>query len=233
MLKYKIDIVIPAYNEELSIPKVIAEIPKDIIRNIVVCNNGSTDKTEEVAKKSGAIVVTETRKGYGYACLKAIEYIENLPIPPDILVFIDADFSDCADELMILVSPIMKGDIDLVIGSRALGNREKGSMTVPQLFGNWLATFLIDKLYNYKFTDLGPFRAIRWKAYQELNMQDKTFGWTVEMQIKCAKQKLNCVEVPVKYRKRIGKSKVSGTIKGTIMAGYKILWMIFKSIERN
>ncbi len=222
----RIFVIIPALNEEKSIPKVIHDIPKNIVSEIIVVNNASTDNTAFVAKSVGAIVLDEPQKGYGYACLKGMAYVETKQ--PDILVFMDADYSDFPEELPLLIEPILKKKADLVIGSRALGSKESGSMTIPQIFGNWLATRLLYFFYGVKFTDLGPFRAIRWDALQQLNMQDKTYGWTVEMQLKAAKNNLKCVEVAVNYRKRIGYSKVSGTIKGTFMAGYKILWTIFK-----
>jgi glycosyltransferase involved in cell wall biosynthesis len=225
-----IDVIIPAFNEEKSIDYVIHDLPKDLIRHIIVCNNNSTDYTKQVAEKNGAIVVDENRPGYGSACLKGLDYISNLEVKPHIVVFIDADYSDHPEELESLIEPIIKQDFDLVIGSRALGEREDNSMQPQQIFGNWLATTLIKLLYNYEFTDLGPFRAIKYNALLKIDMKDKDFGWTVEMQVKAAKNKLKCTEIPVTYRKRIGVSKVSGTLKGTIMAGYKILWTIFKLI---
>ncbi len=220
-------VVIPAYNEEDSIGKVVADIPKDLVKEIVVASNASTDKTEEVARKAGATVVIETEKGYGAACLKGIGYVADKG-DADILVFLDGDYSDYPEQMPKLVAPIVNEGYDMVIGSRELGNREGGAMMPQQIFGNWLATTLIRLLYNYKFTDLGPFRAIRWDKLVEIDMQDRNFGWTVEMQVKAAKKKLKCTEIAVDYRKRIGVSKVTGTIKGTIMAGYKILWTIFK-----
>ncbi len=225
-----IDVIIPAYNEEQSIGKVIAEIPSDLVRHIIVCNNGSSDRTPQVALDAGAIVVDQPVSGYGNACLKGMEYVANNSPLPDIVVFLDGDYSDYPEEMRLLIQPIIEDDYDLVIGSRATGNLEKGSMMPQQVFGNWLATTLIKVFYNYRFTDLGPFRAIRYDKLLEINMQDRDFGWTVEMQVKAAKLKLKCTEVAVNYRKRIGKSKVSGTIKGTIMAGHKILWTIFKLI---
>lgn len=225
-----IDVIIPAYNEEASIPLVLNDIPKDWVREVIVCNNASTDQTEKVAIAAGATVVKQPRKGYGSACLKGMEYIKNKPIKeqPDIVVFIDADYSDHPEELVPLVQPIIEHNYDLVIGSRALGDLEPGAMTPQQVFGNWLATNLIRLFYNYSFTDLGPFRAIQWDKLQDLNMADPDFGWTVEMQVKAAKMGMKCTEIPVTYRQRIGVSKVSGTIKGTILAGHKILWTIFK-----
>ena len=223
-----IDVIIPVQNEEASIRKVIEEIPKDLVRHIIVCNNGSTDQTRDRALDSGAHVEDEPRSGYGRACLAGMAYIDKLKINPDIVVFLDGDYSDYPEHMAELVRPISNEDYDMVIGSRVLGRMEKGSMTPAQLFGNWLATNLIRFIYKYDFTDLGPFRAIRYHSLMSMNMEDKDFGWTVEMQIKAAKLGLRCTEIPVNYRRRIGKSKVSGTIKGTILAGHKILWNIFK-----
>jgi glycosyltransferase involved in cell wall biosynthesis len=223
-----IKVIIPAYNEQQSIANVIADIPKEWVKEIVVVNNNSTDKTMEVAEKAGATVLRENRQGYGYACLCGIEYINQQPEKPDIIVFMDADYSDHPEELPEVVKPIIENKADLVIGSRALGNKEKGAMTPQQVFGNWLATRLMKLFYGVHFTDLGPFRAIRYDALMRIGMQDRTYGWTVEMQLKAAKHKLRCAEVPVNYRRRIGVSKVSGTVKGTILAGYKIIWTIFK-----
>ena len=198
---------------------VIAEIPTELVDEIIVVNNASTDNTEKVANGAGATVLKESIPGYGRACLTGMEYIANSAVKPDIVVFIDADHSDYPEEMTILVEPIIKNKVDMVIGSRALGNKEKGSMTPQQIFGNWLATRLLRLIYNAHFTDLGPFRAIRYSSLLALNMQDKTFGWTVEMQVKAAKQKLRFTELPVRYRQRIGYSKISGTVKGTILAG--------------
>lgn len=223
-----IDVIIPAFNEEGSIGRVIGDLPKKLLRNIIVCNNASTDNTEVVAKASGAIVVSATQKGYGSACLKGIEFIKDQDRAPDIVVFIDGDYSDYPAQLTDVVKPILDQDIDMVIGSRATGDMEAGAMMPQQIFGNWLATNLIKIIYDYHFTDLGPFRAIKWEKLMEIDMKDEDFGWTVEMQVKAAKYKFKTTEVPVQYRKRIGKSKVSGTIKGTFLAGHKILWTIFK-----
>jgi glycosyltransferase involved in cell wall biosynthesis len=223
-----VKVIIPAYNEENGIGQVIAEIPKNLVHQIIVVNNASTDFTDQVATKAGATVLHEPVPGYGRACLKGMEYLRQSDPKPDIVVFLDADHSDYPEEIAQVIKPILDLQADLVIGSRALGIKEKGSMTPQQIFGNWLATRLLKLLYGVKFTDLGPFRAITYSKLLELNMQDKTFGWTVEMQLKAAKSGLRCVEVPVRYRKRIGFSKISGTVKGTIMAGYKILYTIFK-----
>ena len=223
-------VLIPAFNESSSIGKVIRDIPKQLVTEVIVINNGSTDNTVDVAKNAGATVLTENRKGYGYACLKGIEYLKSRATENDVIVFLDGDYSDFPDEMNMLIKPVAENDFDMVIGSRVLGERESGSMMPQQIFGNWLATKLIRLFYGIHFTDLGPFRSIRWSALEQINMQDKTYGWTVEMQVKAAKLNFRCKEVPVSYRKRIGISKVSGTIKGTILAGYKILFTIFKNL---
>jgi glycosyltransferase involved in cell wall biosynthesis len=225
-----IKVIIPAFNEERSIALVLQDIPKNSVDEVIVVNNASTDQTAEVARANGATVLHENRKGYGSACLKGLQYVAQLSKKPDIILFLDADYSDHPEEMPQLIAPILENQMDLVIGSRALGNREKGSMTFPQVFGNWLATRLLKAFYRSQFTDLGPFRAIRYQSLVQINMQDQNFGWTVEMQLKAAKHRLKCCEVPVTYRKRTGVSKISGTVKGTIMAGYKILWTIFKYI---
>jgi glycosyltransferase involved in cell wall biosynthesis len=224
----QIKVIIPAYNEALSIGKVVADIPRDLVQEIIVVDNNSTDATGAVAAAAGATVVPEPRQGYGQACLTGIKYALEQSPRPEIIVFMDGDYSDYPEEISLLLHPILTQGADMVIGSRALGNRERGSMTAPQVFGNWLATTLLRHLYQASFTDLGPFRAITTKALVQLNMQDRDYGWTVEMQVKAAKQNLKSVEVPVTYRKRIGVSKVSGTVKGVVMAGYKILWTIGK-----
>lgn len=221
-------VIIPAYNEENSVAKVVKDIPAGWVHEIIVVNNNSNDNTEINARNAGATVLRESRPGYGYACLKGIEYIKQKKITPDIVVFIDADYSDHPEEMTLLLAPILNEGMDLVIGSRALGRKESGSMTVPQIFGNWLATLLLKIIYNVRYTDLGPFRAIRYEKLVEINMQDTTYGWTVEMQLKAAKLKMKITEVPVNYRKRIGFSKISGTVKGTVLAGYKIITTIFK-----
>lgn len=225
-----IKVIIPAFNEENGIAQVLRDIPAGLVDEVIVVNNASTDSTEKAAANSGATVLSEPRKGYGRACLKGINYVKSLPVKPDIIVFLDADYSDYPEEMVKLVAPIQENEADLVIGSRALGARLKGSMTPQQIFGNWLATRLIRIIYGVKFTDLGPFRAIRFNSLLALDMQDKTYGWTVEMQLKAAKKGLKCMEVPVSYRPRIGFSKISGTVRGTLMAGYKIITTIFKNI---
>lgn len=223
----KIKVIIPAFNEQDSIAKVINDVP-DIVEEVIVVNNNSTDNTKHVAKQAGATVLTEQKKGYGYACLKGMKYIADSEKKPDIIVFLDGDYSDYPGELIKIIEPINKDNIDFVIGSRVKTLREQGSMTPQQIFGNWLATFLMKLFFGAKFTDLGPFRAIKYDKLLALNMQDKTYGWTVEMQLKAIKQNLTYTEIPVKYRNRIGISKVSGTLKGTVLAGFKILGWIFK-----
>jgi glycosyltransferase involved in cell wall biosynthesis len=222
-----IKVIIPAFNEEKSIAKVIAEIP-DFVEEIVVVNNNSTDQTVQTATKAGATVLTEKSKGYGYACLKGIDYLSQKNKTPDILVFLDGDFSDFPQELKKVIQPILEDSADFVVGARVKELRERGSLTPQQVFGNWLACFLMRILYQSSFTDLGPFRAIRWSTLEELQMSDKTYGWTIEMQLKVLRQKITYQEVPVSYKKRIGVSKVSGTVKGTIFAGMKIIGWIFK-----
>lgn len=222
----KIVVIIPALNEEKSIANVLRDLPEMLVSQVIVADNGSRDKTADVAAANGAIVVSELRRGYGWACLAGMA--KAMESEPDIAVFLDADYSDYPEELSILVEPIIVGDADFVVGSRVMGEREKGALLPQARFGNWLASLLISLFWDFRFTDLGPFRAIRWQALLNLNMQDKTFGWTVEMQIKALQNNLRCVEVPARYRKRIGSSKVTGTISGTIRAGYKILWTIFK-----
>lgn len=224
----KIVVIIPAYNEENSIAKVVDDIPSGLVHEVIVVNNNSNDATDVNARDAGATVLHEERPGYGFACLKGIEYIKQLQPSPDIVVFIDADYSDHPEEMPLLLQPIINEELDMVIGSRALGKREKGSMTVQQVFGNWLATGLLKIIYNVSYTDLGPFRAIRYEKLLQINMQDSTYGWTAEMQLKAAKLKMKILEVPVNYRKRIGFSKISGTVKGTVLAGYKIITTIFK-----
>ena len=222
-----IKVIIPAFNEADSIAHVINELPKSV-SEVIVVNNNSTDDTVKNAEDAGAKVLTETRKGYGYACLKGLDYVASSVNQPDIIVFIDGDYSDYPEELDKVIAPILENNIDFVVGARTKRLREEGSMTPQQIFGNWLATFLMHLLFGAKFTDLGPFRAIKYEKLKELNMEDKTYGWTVEMQLKVLKKKMTYTEVPVRYKRRIGISKVSGTVKGSIFAGIKILGWIFK-----
>ena len=226
-MNHLIKVIIPAYNQQDSIAHVINDIPK-IVDEVIVISNNSTDKTELNAKNAGATVLKETKKGYGYACLKGLDYISKQKTKPDIIVFLDGDYSDYPEQLREIVDPIINKDIDFVVGARVEKLRESGSMTPQQVFGNWLATFLMKLFFGAKFSDLGPFRAIKYDKLLALEMEDKTYGWTVEMQLKVLKQKMTYKEIPVKYRNRIGVSKVSGTVKGTIFAGIKILSWIFK-----
>lgn len=229
-----IDILIPAFNEEDALPLVLMAIPKNLVRYVIVCNNGSTDRTASVAQTMGAIVVEQPLRGYGSACMKGIEYLRHLPSDeqPDIVVFLDADYSDYPEEMPEIVAPILYDGKSLVIGSRSLDNLQSNVMTLPQRFGNWLAPLLIRWFYGARFTDLGPFRAIRWQDLLALDMKDTNYGWTVEMQVKAAKNHLPYAEVPVRYRKRAGgKSKVSGTLKGSVLAGLKIIATILKEMR--
>ena len=223
-----IKLIIPAINEEQSIGLVLQAILAGICTELIVVDNNSDDNTAAIAKENGATVLLQKLPGYGNACLKGLEYIrENGGC--DIVVFLDGDFSDYPEELPKLLAPILNGNADMVIGSRIKQLREAGSMTPQQVFGNWLAVFLIRIFFRHRFTDLGPFRAITWQALEKLKMEDKNYGWTVEMQVKAVKQKLRCVNIPVRYRKRAGgESKVSGTVKGSVLAGIKIIKTIFK-----
>ena len=230
---FNIAVIIPAFNEEEALPLVLKDIPGDLVRNVLVCDNGSEDQTAKVAAALGAIVISEPNRGYGSACLAGMSYLDSLPEKdqPDVVVFLDGDYSDFPEELPLLLEPIVTENADLVIGSRTLGDMEASAMTSVQRFGNWLAPMLIRIFFKERFTDLGPFRAIKWEKLKQLNMQDKNFGWTVEMQVKAAKQKMICREVPVRYRKRAaGHSKVSGTFKGAFRAGIKIIGTIFKEL---
>ncbi|MEZ4460353.1 MAG: glycosyltransferase family 2 protein [bacterium] len=220
-----IDVVIPALNEESSLPLVLAAIPTGWVRRVVVVDNGSTDRTAAVAREMGAVVVREDQRGYGQACLAGLN--ELAKDPPEIVVFMDADFSDHPNELPRVVEPILVGDAELVIGSRTIGSRQRGALMPQAVVGNKLACTLVEFLYDYYFTDLGPFRAIKWSALCQIGMRDRDFGWTVEMQVKAARKGVPAVEVPVSYRKRVGVSKITGTVKGTFLAGYKILYTIF------
>ena len=217
-------VVIPAFNEARSIGMVVGDLPPADVDEVVVVNNASTDETEQNAKAAGATVLRENRLGYGWACLKGIEYARTRN--PEILVFLDGDYSDHPEEIHSLLAPIKEGKADLVIGSRMRGTREAGAMLPQAIFGNSLACFLMKVLWGVRYTDLGPFRAIRFEKLLELDMQDKTYGWTIEMQIKAARLGLRITEVPVSYRKRVGVSKITGTLSGTLKASYKILWTI-------
>ncbi|HEX5717262.1 MAG TPA: glycosyltransferase family 2 protein [Thermoanaerobaculia bacterium] len=222
-----IDVVIPALNEERSLPSVLADIPRPPVRRIVVADNGSTDGTARVAREGGAEIVPAPRRGYGSACLAGLDHLRRTG-PPDIVVFVDADWSDHPEELPGLIAPILAGEADLVIGSRILGRREPGALLPQARAGNLVACAMIRLLYGHRFTDLGPFRAIRWEALERLKMSDPNFGWTAEMQVKALRHGLRCAEVPVSYRRRVGVSKITGTVSGTIRAGYKILWTVLR-----
>ena len=220
-------VVIPALNEELSLALVLRDIPRPPVGQVVVVDNGSTDRTAAAAAAGGARVVREPCRGYGAACLRGLAELAEQPSgPPDVVVFLDADYSDHPDELALLLDPIRSGDADMVIGSRLAGRRERGAMPPQSVWGNRLACFLMKLLFRANYTDLGPFRAIRWDALQRLGMCDRNYGWTVEMQIKAVRAGLRVREVPVSYRRRLGVSKISGTVRGTIKAGYKILYLI-------
>jgi glycosyltransferase involved in cell wall biosynthesis len=218
----KISVIIPALNEESAIAKVLSAVP-GWVDEVIVVDNGSTDRTVEIARRGGARVMLEARRGYGSACLTGLASLQDT----DIVVFLDGDFSDYPNEMDRLVDPIISDQADMVIGSRVLGNRERGALTPQARFGNWLSCLLMRLLWKTTYTDLGPFRAIAYPALKTLDMRDPNYGWTVEMQIKAARKGLRFIEVPVSYRKRIGKSKVSGTVKGVILAGTKILFTIF------
>jgi glycosyltransferase involved in cell wall biosynthesis len=230
MQQPRVSVIIPAHNEAQAIGLVLAEIPARAVHEVVVVDNNSSDDTGEAARAGGATVLREARPGYGHACLAGMAYVFGKPEFewPDIVVFLDGDHSDYPEQLPELVAPLLRGAADLVIGSRALGERERGALLPQQRFGNWLASRLLRLRYGGHVTDLGPFRAILAPALLRLQMEDKTYGWTVEMQVKAYREGLRTVEVPVRYRKRIGQSKVSGTVRGTIGAGYKILWTIFR-----
>lgn len=222
------DVIIPALDEEQSIGRVLGDIPGQLVRSILVVDNGSTDRTAAVAGSLGASVITEPRRGYGSACLAGIRHAASLQPPADILVFLDADYSDHPDQLGQVLEPILAGRADLVIGSRVLGSREPGALLPQARFGNMVAAVLIRLLYQVRITDLGPFRAIRTTALEALEMRDTDFGWTVEMQVKAARAGFAVEEVPVSYRRRIGKSKITGTLAGSTRAGWKILSTIFR-----
>ena len=220
-----VDAVIPALDEADSLGAVLDALPSPPVRRVVVADNGSTDGTARVAREHGATVVLEPRRGYGAACLKALDALA--ADPPDVVLFLDADLSDDPAQAGAVLLPILEGRSDLVVGSRVLGKREPGALSPHARFGNWLATRLLAALYGARYTDLGPFRAIRYDALMALEMKDKDFGWTVEMQVKAARRGLRHTEVPVRYRRRVGRSKISGTVGGSVRAGIKILATVF------
>lgn len=221
----RIAAVLPALNEEQALAQVLKELPWSLFASVIVADNGSTDRTAEVARAGGAQVVSEPRRGYGRACLAALAM---LPAEIEIVVFLDADASDDPSEAVRLVEPILRGEADLVVGSRARGHAQPGSLFWTQRVGNRLAVGLIRLLYGHRYTDLGPFRAIRRSSLKQLAMSDLNFGWTAEMQIKALKQGLRVEEVPVSYRRRIGRSKISGTVRGATLAALKIAWTILR-----
>jgi glycosyltransferase involved in cell wall biosynthesis len=225
-----ITVLIPALNEGETLPKVLRDIPQEVVDEVIVVDNGSTDNTVSIARKWGATVLFEPRKGYGYPCLRGIEYLKGKN--PDILVFLDGNYSDYPDEIPLLIAPIIKEDYDFVLGSRVLGNCEKGALRLPVRFGNFLATFLIRLFYGYQYTDLGPLRAIKFNKLLALDVHDN-FGWTPEMQALAVKKKYRVTEVPVSYRKGTGKSKLTGNIKSILIVGYRIIWVILKSLFRK
>jgi glycosyltransferase involved in cell wall biosynthesis len=220
----KISVVIPAYNEEESLPHVLNDLPQDRLHQIIVVDNRSTDRTAEVARENGAAVVHEKRQGYGRACLAGMAVLEN----PDIVVFLDGDYSDYPEEIDLLVEPILKDEADFIVGSRMILKESRGALLPQARYGNMLAVFLIRLFFGHRYTDLGPFRAIRYESLRAIGMRDKNFGWTVEMQIKAIKSELRIREIPVRYRMRIGVSKITGTVSGTFKAGTKIIYTIFK-----
>ena len=223
----KIAVIIPALNEEKTLSAVLNDIPGDLVDEVVVIDNGSSDKTPEIAKERGATLLFESRRGYGYPCLRGIEYLKTKN--PDIVVFLDGNYSDHPDEIIKLVGPVVRNDYDLVCGSRIMGEVEDGALRTPVRFGNLLATVLIRLFYGFKYTDVGPFRAIKFDRLLELDLNDN-LGWTIEMQVKAVKSRYKITEVPVSYRAGTGKSKITGNIKGIAVVGYRIIRAIFKNL---
>ncbi|MCP4197057.1 MAG: glycosyltransferase [Proteobacteria bacterium] len=229
MVAMIVDIIIPVLNEERALATVLGNLPREAVRRVVVVDNGSTDRPAQIARDHGALVVFEPRRGYGRAVWAGVE--ELLADPPEVVVFMDGDAADDPSELGRLLAPISEKKADLVIGSRIAGNTQRGAMSPAQRLGNILVPALIRLLYGTETTDLGPFRAIRFDTLIALNLLDRGFGITVEMQIKAAKNAVRVVEVPVTYRPRIGESKISGTVIGTVKAGFKILWVVAKYVR--
>jgi glycosyltransferase involved in cell wall biosynthesis len=223
----KITVIIPALNEESTLPLVLNDISRELVDEIVVVDNGSKDRTVEIAREAGATVLHETKKGYGYPCLTGIEHIKTNNA--DVVVFVDGNYSDHPDEIEKLVEPVIRNDYDLVLGSRTLGQVEEGALRIPVQFGNWLATVLIRIFYNFRFTDVGPFRAIKFNKLLELDMNDN-LGWTIEMQVKAVRKKYRITEVPVSYRAGTGKSKLTGNLRGIVLVGYRIIRAIVKNL---
>ncbi len=228
----RVSVIIPALNEEKSIAPVITAIPREWVDEVIVVDNGSSDATAVRASQQGARVITQSERGYGAACLAGIGAVDSLC---EIIVFLDADYSDYPEDMELLLRPIIDGRADLVLSTRTRDRETIAALTPQQRWGNRLATTLIRWRFGFRYTDLGPFRAIRRDVLERLVMTDRNFGWTVEMQIKAAQRGLRIVEIPMRYRVRIGRSKISGTLKGTILAGTKILYTIFKywMISRN
>ena len=222
-----IDVVIPAYNEEESIGLVLADLPADLVRRVVVADNNSRDATAARAREAGAEVVPAPVQGYGSACLAGLDHLRRTGAP-EVVVFLDADYSDHPDEMPRLVEPIARGEADLVIGSRVLGEAEPGALLPQARWGNRFACLLVRLLYGHRYTDLGPFRAVSWRAFESLGMRDPDFGWTAEMQVKALRRGLRVVEAPVSYRRRTGVSKITGTVSGTVRAGWKIVITVFR-----
>jgi glycosyltransferase involved in cell wall biosynthesis len=221
----RVALIIPALNEERSIGRALEEIPAGVYSQILVVDNGSTDQTAAIARAHGATVLREPRRGYGSACLRGLR---SLDPSTDVVVFMDADCSDVPREAAALIQPILDDRADLVIGSRTVGAGEPGSLAPHQRFGNRLATALIRLFYHHRYTDLGPFRAIRASSLRAVAMRDPGYGWTIEMQIKALKKGLRVAEAPVSYRRRIGQSKISGNLRASLAAGAKILWMVLR-----
>ena len=228
----RVDVVIPAFNEERVVGEVVASIPRPPVSRVVVADNNSRDATAAVAAAAGAIVVPAPRQGYGSACLAGLAWLRANG-PPDVVAFLDADGSDHPGELPLLLAPIADGSADLVIGSRVLGRRERGALLPQARAGNLVACALIALLYGHRYTDLGPFRAVRWEALERLAMRDPDFGWTAEMQVKALRHSLRVRDVPVSYRRRVGVSKITGTLSGTLRAGHKILWTVMRHAGRR
>ncbi|MBI3292749.1 MAG: glycosyltransferase family 2 protein [Elusimicrobia bacterium] len=225
---WKVAVIIPVLNEEEALPLVLRELPSSLVSQVIVVDNGSTDRTADVATQAGARVVSEPRRGYGRACQAGLTALEP---GTDVVVFLDGDHSDFPEDLPALVAPIREGNADLVIGSRILGHAPQEALFPQQRFGNWLTCWLIRWFYGARFTDLGPFRAIRVEVLKRLHLADPTFGWNIEMQLQAVRWGLRVVEVPVRYRPRaVGRSKISGTLTGTMRAGAKILAVVFKNV---
>ena len=223
----KIAVIIPVLNEEKTLPLVFKDMPADLVDEVVVIDNGSSDRTPEIAKEHGATLLLESKKGYGYPCLKGIKYLRSKE--PDIVVFVDGNYSDHPEEIIRLVKPMVEENYDLVIGSRTIGSVEEGALRAPVRFGNFLATMLIRVLYGFKYTDIGPFRAVKFHKLLNMDLNDN-LGWTVEMQVKAVRMKYRIREVPVSYRTGTGKSKITGNLKGIFIVGYRILRAVFKNI---